>query len=129
SNTIESYYAYATHFSYDAAGNVSTLVHDNPYMDYMGQRFKRIDYDYDLLSGKVNMLSYNRGLADQIYHRYRYDADNRIIEAESSRDGLGWDRDAAYEYYKHGPLAQVSIGDLQVQSLQYAYTIQGWLKA
>lgn len=129
SDTIEAFYAYGTHFSYDALGNVSTLVQDNPYMDYMGQRFKRIDYDYDLLSGKVNMLSYNRGGSDQYYHKYEYDADNRITTTKSSKDGLIWDRDASYSYYKHGPLATMGLGDLNVQSIQYAYTIQGWLKA
>jgi YD repeat-containing protein len=128
-DTIENYYDYASHFSYDAIGNVSTLVQDNPYLQYMGQRFKRIDYDYDLLSGKVNMVSYNRGKADQFYQKYDYDADNRIVKVQSSNDGLIWDRDAAYTYYKHGPLAQMQIGDLNVQSVQYAYTIQGWLKA
>ncbi len=128
-DTIESYFSYGTHFSYDALGNVSTLTQDNPYMDYMGQRFKRIDYDYDLLSGKVNMVSYNRGKPDQFYQKYEYDADSRITKAQSSKDGLIWDRDAAYEYYKHGPLAQMQVGDLNVQSVQYAYTIQGWLKA
>lgn len=128
-DTVENYYDYASHFSYDAIGNVSTLVQDNPYLQYMGQRFKRIDYDYDLLSGKVNMVSYNRGKADQFYQKYDYDADNRIITVLSSNDGLIWDRDAAYTYYKHGPLAQMRIGDLNVQSVQYAYTIQGWLKA
>lgn len=128
-NAIESYYHYATHFSYDAMGNVKTLTHDNPYMDYIKQRFKRVDYDYDLLSGKVNMLSYNRGFADQFYQKYDYDADNRITAAYTSKDGIDWDRDAAYTYYKHGPLAEVQVGDLNVQGLQYAYTIQGWLKA
>ncbi|MGE8426297.1 MAG: RHS repeat-associated core domain-containing protein [Sphingobacterium sp.] len=127
--SIDSYYHYATHFSYDAMGNVQTLTHDNPYLDYMKQRFKRIDYDYDLLSGKVNMLSYNRGFADQFYQRYEYDADNRLVATFSSKDGVEWDRDAAYAYYKHGPLAEVQYGDLNVQGVQYAYTIQGWLKA
>lgn len=128
-DTVANYYDYASHFSYDALGNVSTLVQDNPYLQYMGQRFKRIDYDYDLLSGKVNMVSYNRGKADQFYQKYDYDADNRITKVQSSNDGLVWDRDASYTYYKHGPLAQMQIGDLNVQSVQYAYTIQGWLKA
>lgn len=122
-------YQYATHFSYDAMGNVQTLTHDNPYLGYMNQRYKRIDYDYDLLSGKVNMLSYNRGQADQFYQRYEYDADNRITTALSSKDGLLWDKDATYSYYKHGPLAEMQVGDLKTQSVQYAYTIQGWLKA
>ena len=127
--SINQYYHFATHFSYDAMGNVNMLVQDNPYLSYMQQRFKRIDYDYDLLSGKVNMLSYNHGYADQYYQRYNYDADNRITKAETSKDGLHWDRDAAYTYYRHGPLAEMQLGDLNVQGIQYAYTIQGWLKA
>ncbi len=127
--SINEYYHFATHFSYDAMGNVDMLVQDNPYLNYMQQRFKRVDYDYDLLSGKVNMLSFNRGHADQFYQRYSYDADNRITKAETSKDGLKWDRDAAYAYYKHGPLAEMQLGDLNVQGVQYAYTIQGWLKA
>ncbi|MBX9449220.1 MAG: hypothetical protein KL787_05665 [Taibaiella sp.] len=126
---IVNFYNYATHFSYDALGNLQTIVHDNPYMDYIGQRFKRIDYEYDLHSGKVNMLSYNRGAADQFYQRYTYDEDNRIRIAESSKDGILWDREAEYDYYKHGPLARQSTGRLNVQQTEYAYTIQGWLKA
>lgn len=124
-----SYFTHASHFSYDAAGNVKTLVQDQPHMHYMGQRFKRIDYDYDYLSGKVNMLSYNRGGADQYYQKYDYDADNRITRVYTSNDGVQWDRDAAYTYYKHGPLATMQLGDMQVQGIQYAYSIQGWLKA
>lgn len=124
-----SYFTHASHFSYDVTGNVKTLVQDQPQLDYIRQRFKRIDYDYDLLSGKVNQLSYNRGKADQYYHQYDYDADNRITAVRTSNDGIQWDRDATYSYYKHGPLAEVQLGDMNVQNLQYAYTIQGWLKA
>lgn len=28
----------------------------------------------------------------------------------------------------HGPLARVELGENQVQGLDYAYTLQGWLK-
>src|SRR5690606_22413702 len=33
-----------------------------------------------------------------------------------------------YSYYKHGPLARTVLGELQVQGLDYAYTLQGWMK-
>ena len=122
-------YNYATHYSYDAAGNVHTLVQDYPALESMRQRFKRVDYDYDLISGKVNMLSYNHSFADQYYQRYSYDDDNRITKVETSSDGYIWHRDAGYEYYQHGPLARTDVGDLRVQGIDYAYTIQGWLKA
>lgn len=122
-------YTYATHYSYDISGNVKTMVHDYPALKPFKQQYKRVDYDYDLASGKVNLLSYNRGWNDQYYQRYDYDDDNRITKVTTSSDGLIWKRDAAYEYYQHGPLARASIGDLRVQGIDYAYTIQGWLKA
>ena len=93
------------------------------------QRYKRIDYDYDLYSGKIKCLSYNRSFADQFYQRYEYDADNRITKVETSKDGLLWDQDASYKYYPHGPLARMNLGQLEVQGVDYAYTLQGWLKS
>jgi YD repeat-containing protein len=122
-------YEYAMHFSYDIAGNVKTLTRDYPSWAPAGQRFKRIDYDYDQISGKVNLLSYNRGFADQFYQKYDYDDDNRIKVVSTSADGIIWNRDAQYEYYQHGPLARMSLGNERVQGVDYAYTIQGWLKA
>lgn len=122
-------YRYAMHFSYDIAGNVKTLVRDYPAYKTINQQLKRVDYDYDVISGKVNLLSYNRGFPDQFYQKYDYDADNRITEVNTSNDGIIWQRDAAYQYYQHGPLARMSLGELRVQGVDYAYTIQGWLKA
>lgn len=122
-------YDYAMHFSYDIAGNVKTLTRDYPDWKINKQQFKRVDYDYDVISGKVNLLSYNRSFADQYFQRYSYDGDNRITKVETSADGYIWKRDAGYEYYQHGPLARMSLGDLRVQGVDYAYTIQGWLKA
>ena len=37
--------------------------------------------------------------------------------------------DAGYHYYLHGPLARMELGNDQlVQGVDYAYTLQGWLK-
>ena len=121
-------YSYATHYSYDIDGNVKTLTQDFPALAGIRQQYKRIDYDYDLISGKVNMLSYNRSFADQYYQQYSYDEDNRITQVQTSADGYIWHQDAAYTYYEHGPLARIDVGDLRVQGIDYAYTIQGWLK-
>jgi hypothetical protein len=119
---------FASHYSYDLTGNVKTVSYEFAPLAQIDQKWKRVDYDYDLVSGKVNMLSYNRGRADQFYHKYDYDADNRLTEASTSNDGVIWNKDARYKYYRHGPLANVKIGDLMVQSVDYAYTINGWLK-
>ncbi|HXS36372.1 MAG TPA: hypothetical protein VN721_06700 [Flavipsychrobacter sp.] len=132
-DTFFNSYTYASHCSYDVDGNLKTLTQEFPALGntYKYQRYKRIDYDYDLVSGKVNLLSYNRGFPDQFYQRYAYDADNRITSVQTSNDGYIWSTDATYQYYKHGPLARETLGDpLEgvVQGIDYAYTIQGWLK-
>jgi len=94
-----------------------------------GNRWKKIAYQYDLISGKVNtVVSYQPGQPDAFYHRYSYDADNRITNVETSNDSIYWENDAFYQYYKYGPLARSVIGQQQVQGLDYAYTLQGWLK-
>ncbi|GAA0561210.1 RHS repeat-associated core domain-containing protein [Chitinophaga japonensis] len=123
-------YEAATHYTYDILGNVKTLWQQIKELDAIaeGQGLKRMDYDYDLVSGKVNKVSYQPGKKDQFYYRYLYDADNRVINASSSRDGLVWQKDAAYRYYLHGPLARMELGQYQVQGVDYAYTLQGWLK-
>jgi RHS repeat-associated protein len=120
----------ATYYSYDIMGNVKTLIQRSRDLiradNANGE--KRIDYAYDLISGKVNRVTYQPGKGDQFIHRYSYDADNRIISVNTSRDGLIWQNDAKYVYHLHGPLARTELGDLKVQGMDYAYTLQGWLK-
>jgi len=113
-----------TYYSYDPHGNVQWLVQDLP---DLGQ--KAILYEYDLVSGNVNKVSYNKGLIDQYFHRYEYDADNRITKVYTSQDELIWDCDAAYEYFLHGPLKRVMVGEDKIQGLDYTYTIEGYLKS
>jgi RHS repeat-associated protein len=122
-------YNHATHYSYDPHGNVNVLLQDNPELKDIDQNIKKIEYSYDLVSGNVNQVSYQRDAADQFHHRYTYDDDNRITAAFTSKDGLIWTNDAKYYYYLHGPLARMELGDKKVQGLDYAYTIQGWLKS
>ncbi|MEQ1746751.1 MAG: DUF6443 domain-containing protein, partial [Saprospiraceae bacterium] len=110
-------------YSYDIHGNVKTMVQKSFLLDA-----KTVEYEYDLVSGKVNNLAYQRNKADQFLHRYAYDADNRLTEVRTSPDGIFWDKDAAYRYYKHGPLARTELGDSRVQGLDYAYTLHGWIK-
>ena len=109
-------------------GNVKSLVQELPALQALGQRFKRIDHDYDLVSGKVNEVKYQKGQADAFFHRYDYDADNRIRIVLTSKEGTLWDKDASYGYYKHGPLARMELGDSKIQGMDYAYTLQGWIK-
>ncbi len=52
-------------------------------------------YNYDLISGKVNQVSYQPGLADGFYHQYSYDAENRITKVSTSTDSMEWQNDAS----------------------------------
>ncbi len=144
-------YDHATHYDYDIHGNVKTLLQDNQKMAQdpllVDQQFKRMDYNYDLISGNVHRVSYEKGKIDQWHHAYEYDADNRITEvftttttplttpehgqiASQNEPGMTpfWDKEARYEYYAHGPLARTELGQEKVQGLDYVYTIQGWMK-
>jgi len=128
----------ATIYSYDEVGNVKTIVQDlshEPELAAMEQNVddehlrKEIDYDYDLVSGKVNAVVYNNGKQDQFKHRYEYDADNRITDVYTTSDNIIEHQEAKYFYYPHGSLARVELGNNKVQSMSYAYTMQGWLKS
>ena len=77
----------------------------------------------------MNQVSYQAGLPDAFYHRYVYDAENRITNVLTSADSVNWDNDAFYQYYDHGPLARAVIGEQQVQGINYAYNLQGWMKS
>ncbi|NTW34273.1 MAG: hypothetical protein HGB12_16915 [Bacteroidetes bacterium] len=73
-----------TCYSYDIHGNVKTLMQDNKRLlsgaeAIASQRFKRIDYDYHLISEKVNMVLYQKDSLDAFYHYYNYDAHNHLF--------------------------------------------------
>jgi hypothetical protein len=102
----------ATFYTYDIHGNVDVLLQD--YKATMGlipgNRFKKLTYKYDLISGKVNEVAYQPGQADAFYHRYKYDAENKLTEAQTSKEYIYWESDASYAYYRHGPLARTVLG-------------------
>ena len=132
---IDENVVHATHYSYDIHGNVSTMIQEFPELETIAvasggksHDIKRIDYDYDLLSGNVNEVRYQEGEPDQFFHRYSYDADNRLTHVETSDNGILWEQESQNYYYDNGQLARVEIGDRLVQGIDYAYTIQGWLK-
>lgn len=129
-DVLEGNYVTGSFYTYDILGNVKTLLQDYKTIITSDQadRWKRINYDYDLVSGKVNMVSYQPGRKDAFYHRYSYDAENRITGVATSHDSVYWENDAYYQYYKHGSLARIVIGQQKVQGIDYAYTLQGWLK-
>lgn len=130
-NSDGSDYDRGTHYSYDVHGNVKSMVQElkTSREGANGDLVKRIDYDYDLISGKVNAAYYQKGQEDQFIHKFEYDADNRITSVLTSRDGIVWDKDAKYQYYPHGPVSRTEIGLEQGgEVIDHAYTLQGWMK-
>ena len=101
-------------------------------MAIVPQHLKKIKYNYDLFSGKMNQIWYQPGAEDQFIQYFDYDADNRVTAANTStfpeEPADLRDKDIQYHYYKHGPLARVELGNDKVQGLDFAYTINGWIK-
>ncbi|HXC04427.1 MAG TPA: hypothetical protein VNZ86_06720, partial [Bacteroidia bacterium] len=126
-------YDNASHYSYDQHGNVNVLLQETGELNASGNGLKRIEYAYDLVSGNVNQVHYsdlNCSTYNQknFYHNYYYDLDNRLASVYTSLDNVLWDKDSKYFYYLTGALNRTELGDKQVQGLDYAYTINGWLK-
>ncbi|PHR45046.1 MAG: hypothetical protein COA32_13680 [Fluviicola sp.] len=122
-------YQSATHYSYDPHGNVIEILQDVPMMQPVEQDIKSTQYDYDLISGNMNKVEYQKEEIDGYTHIYHYDELNRLKEVQTSADsGVHVSTDAKYQYYDYGPLARVEIGEYEVQGTDYAYTINGWLK-
>jgi RHS repeat-associated protein len=126
--TDDTTHEHAIFYDYDIHGNVQNLMREIAELHFIEQGYKKVSYDYDLVSGNVNNVYYQSGAFDQFTHNYLYDADNRLDDVNTSVDGVHWDRDAHYSYMWHGPLQRMLLGDLNVQGIDYAYTIHGWLK-
>ena len=66
--------------TYDIHGNVKELVQDHPVLTDDGRstncstcedhRFKHLAYRYDLISGNVKQVDYQKGKPDAFHHRY-----------------------------------------------------------
>ena len=127
-NSSDTIYDVATHYSYDIHGNVFELVQEVVSLADQQSRFKLMEYEFDLISGKVLEVAYQREEKDQYYHKYEYTHDNKLTKAKTSRDYIIWDEDASYQYYMYGAMARTELGDNEVQGVDYAYTIHGWIK-
>lgn len=114
-----------THYSYDPHGNVEWLIREIPGMN----RSISVAYTYDLISSKITQIAYNKGQEDAFFYRYTYDADNRLLTAETSSNGAIWDQDVRLEYHLHGPLKRKEFGEDKLQGEDYVYAINGQLKA
>ena len=121
-------YNSASHFSYDIHGNANIVIQQNNAMGSVAMGLKRIEYEYDLISGAVQAVHYQKGEFDEFHHRYEYDAENRLVTAFSSRNGVVWEKESRNIYAATGQMMRHELGDKLVQGTDYAFTLQGWLK-
>ena len=121
-------YSSATHYDYDIQGDVKEIIKDNPRIGIANQRYKSISYKYSMIGKTVDEVDYQNDSLDQYHHKFSYDQDNRLVCVQTSKDSILWDNDANYFYYPHGELARMEIGDQKIQGVDYAYTLQGWIK-
>lgn len=114
-----------TWYSYDELGRVT----------WMAQKPKMLNrtfvstYQYDFLGNvtRSGNLSYEDGvLKESFYHHYMYDKDKRLKQTFTSTDGAAKKLRATYDYYLHGPLKRVELGN-GVQGIDFVYNINGWL--
>ena len=113
-----------TWYSYDERGRIKTI-----FKHLKGPLLTRsIDYEYDLL-GNVEKVIYDKNGTEEYLHAYTYDRSNRLQRVETLEAGTGINIEhAEYEYYAHGPLKRVELGQ-DAQGIDYTYTVQGSLKA
>ncbi len=111
-----------TWYSYDEFGDLSWQK-----QRITGVGDKTIEYVNTPL-GNLQQVIYQKGQPDQFIHHYEYDKDQRLIEVSTSKDGINKTLHATYNYYLHGHLKRVVLGN-SLQGIDYTYGINGELKA
>jgi len=116
-----------TWYSYDELGRVTWMAQRPTLLN----RVFVVEYKYDF-SGNVLMASskafnLSNVLLSEFYHHYGYDNDMRLDNVYTSLTETGEKKlRAKYEYYLHGPLKRIELGD-QLQGIDFIYNIHGWL--
>jgi hypothetical protein len=114
-----------TWYSYDELGRVVWMAQKPRLLNKTFVTQYTYDFTGNVLT--VHNAAYITGApTDQFYHHYTYDKDKRLSKAYTSTDGTNKKLRATYEYYLHGPLKRIVLGD-QLQGIDFVYNIQGWL--
>jgi RHS repeat-associated protein len=121
----------ATWYSYDEEGKVTWNIQ---YITGLG--YKTNEFSYDAMSRLTKRVFQKNTAAETFVHYYEYDAGTQQLSKTYTNtvDNSGTKMlQATYQYYLHGPLKRVVLGDatqgVYVQGLDYTYTLQGALKA
>jgi len=113
-------------YGYDRYGRQTWMV------QHIGDlnKYVTLNYTYDF-NHLLTEVAYQQEVpGEQFHHHFTYDENGRLKTVKTSTDGVAstGDLQARYEYYAHGPLKRVELGD-ETQGLDYVYTILGMLKA
>lgn len=117
-----------TWYSYDELGRMVWIVQRYENTNGPGTfAVKTFNYKYDFLDNVLEVDYQKETATESFYQYYIYDADKRLKQVLSSRDGVSRKEEAAYYYYLHGPVKRVELAG-KLQGVDYVYTINGWLK-
>lgn len=123
----------ALEYGYSPSGQIRHLSTDVGQQSGLGKKTAR--YLHDPVDDALLAVDYQVATADaqryqdEFRQRYEYDSERRLAMVSSSIDDVIWNRDARYDYYTHGPTKRVTLGEDEVQGVDFVHTIQGWLKA
>lgn len=129
STNLTTGYASATHYTYDLHGNILQTLQDVPELAPVLQNIKSTEYEFEMISGNLKTIKYQKDQPDQITHSYIYDKLNRMEEVFVSTDKVHQSRQAHYLYTEYGSVARVEIGEQKVQGMDFTYTINDWVKS
>jgi hypothetical protein len=115
-----------TWYSYDELGRVAWIAQKPTKLNYVFLS----QYEYDFLGKVLQSINYTYNdqgnIVNQFYHHFNYDADQRLKQVFTSVDGTSKKLRATYNYYLHGPLKRIELGD-DIQGMDFIYNINGWL--
>jgi predicted secreted protein len=120
-----------TWYSYDELGRVTWLAQKPAGLSTTQARAFVTQYTYDYLGNVLSTstrmyVNGTEATSTAFYHHYSYDADKRLVKVETSPDGNNKKTRAEYEYYLHGPLKRIELGET-IQGIDFVYNIHGWL--
>jgi hypothetical protein len=114
-----------TWYSYDERGRVKWMAQKPAALI---QTFLS-EYQYDFLGNVLQVTNTTCINGDRLYpffHHYEYDASKRLSKVYTSTDGSQKILRGTYEYYLHGPLKRIELGN-NIQGIDFVYNIHGWL--
>ena len=119
-------------YSYDELGRLNwTVQQTNEHLLNLpgnpNNQVKTFNYLYNLQGNLLQTVYQKETSAESFYHKYDYDADQRLTKASTSFDGSTWTLQDKYYYYLHGPLKREEI-QTNLQGIDYVYTVGGMLK-